>query len=370
MSASTYLDYNASAPLLPAARDAMVAALDVVGNPSSVHRFGRDARRLVEHARRHLAVRLAVDPQRVVFTSGATEANAAALSGVAVTRRLVSAIEHDSVLATDAVETFAVDGEGVADPAGLERALAEADAPTLVSMQLVNNETGVVQPVQEAAALAHDHGALIHCDAVQALGRLAVSPDALGVDLLTVSSHKIGGPKGAGALIVRDGLPLKPLLRGGGQERRRRAGTENVAAIAGFGAAVEAANVDAWSRATSLRNRLETQLVATDAGAMVFGAHAGRVGNTTCVAMPGVDAETQVMAFDLAGIAVSAGSACSSGKVASSHVLAAMGIPDALARCAIRVSLCPDTKAGDIDRFVAVWGQIAARGHQGRRAVA
>ena len=370
MSASIYLDYNASAPLVPAARDAVMAALDAVGNPSSVHRYGRDARRLVDHARRQLAARLVVDPQRVIFTSGATEANAFALNGVDLTGRLVSAVEHDSVLAVDAAETFAVDGDGVADLAGLERALTDRDGPTLVSLQLVNNETGVIQPVQEAAALAHAHGALIHCDAVQALGRLAFSPDALGVDLLTLSSHKTGGPKGAGALVVRDGLPLKPLLRGGGQERRRRAGTENVAAIAGFGAAVEAAAFQGWSEVTDLRDRLEARLVAIDAGAVVFGAHADRVGNTICVAMPCVDAETQVMAFDLAGIAVSAGSACSSGKVAVSHVLNAMGVPDALARCAIRISLCPDTKADDIDRFVTVWGQIADRGQQGRRAVA
>lgn len=367
---SLYLDYNASAPLRPVARAEAIAALDVVGNPSSVHRQGREARRLVEQARRRLAERLSVKAERVVFTAGATEANATALRGVGRTRRLVSATEHDSVLAVGDVETFAVTGDGVADLADLERKLAASDMPSTVSLHLVNNETGVVQPVAEAAELAHAHGALVHCDAVQALGRLTVSPDALGADLMTVSGHKIGGPRGVGALIVRDGLPVEPLIRGGGQEHRRRAGTENVSAIAGFGAAVVAADTAEWSGVASQRDHMEAGIQSVAPDARIFGGQAERVANTICVAMPGVDAETQLMAFDLDGIAVSAGSACSSGKVAASHVLTAMGVPSGIARTAIRVSLCPDTNADDVERFIAAWRQIWHRRHGMGLAVA
>ncbi|MEM7443219.1 MAG: cysteine desulfurase family protein [Pseudomonadota bacterium] len=370
MTDRVYLDYNASAPLLPEAREAVIETMDAVGNPSSVHRDGREARRIIEQARGHLADALGVGSGSVIFTSGATEANILALSGTGRSTVLASAIEHDSVLSTPGVETFAVTSDGVADLSDIEHRLASVEAKAIVSLQMVNNETGVIQPVADAAHLARASGALIHCDAVQALGRIPLSPDQLGVDLVTVSGHKIGGPKGVGALISRDGLPITPLITGGGQERRRRAGTENVTAIAGFGAAAKAANIGKWSIVAEQRDRLEAKLRDLPSRVQILGVSAERVANTVCVAMPGVDAETQLMAFDLAGIAVSAGSACSSGKVATSHVLAAMGVPKDTARCAIRVSLGPATKADEIDRFVAAWRQISARRNERERAVA
>src|SRR3954447_2448302 len=368
-----YLDYNATAPIRPEVRDAVIAAFDVAGNPSSVHGFGRRARRLVEDARAEVAALAGVTPARVVFTSGGTEANTAALRATGRTSILVSAIEHDSVLETapDAVRV-PVTADGMVDLAALERLLAECREPALVSVMRVNNETGVIQPVADVARIAHAQGALVHCDAVQAAGRIPLEVDRLGIDLLTLSAHKLGGPHGVGALLVRDGIPIAPVLRGGGQEQRRRAGTENVAGIAGFGAAarlareaMEAYSTLAPSTLAELRDDLERRLVraAQEAGkpAVLYGRAAPRVANTTCVSMPGVTSETQIMAMDLAGIAVSAGSACSSGKVKPSHVLLAMGVPADEAASAIRVSLGWGTRAGDIDRFVDAWAALRRR---------
>lgn len=354
-----YLDHNATAPLRPEARDAMLAALGIVGNPSSVHRFGREARRLVEAGRARVAALAGVAPAQIVFTGGATEANALALTGLGRRRVLASAIEHDSALAW-ATERIPVDGAGRVDLDALDRLLAAGAEPAVVSVMAVNNETGVIQPVAEAAAIARRHGALVHCDAVQAAGRIALPSVGVDVDTLSLSAHKLGGPQGIGVLVLRDGLPLAPLLRGGAQEGRRRAGTENVAGIAGFGAAaaVVADRAD-QPRIAALRDGLEARLV--DAGAVVIGAAAPRVANTSCVAMPGVTAETQVAALDLAGIAVSAGSACSSGKVRRSHVLEAMGLPAELAESAIRISLGPTTDAAAVDRCVAAWIALAER---------
>ena len=237
-----YLDYNATAPIRPEVRDAVIAAFGVAGNPSSVHGFGRRARRVVEDARAEVAALAGVAPARVVFTSGGTEANTAALRATGRTRVLVSAIEHDSVLETapDALRV-PVTADGLIDLTALERLLAEAPEPALVSVMRVNNETGVIQPLADVVRIAHAHGALVHCDAIQAAGRLPLEVDALGIDLMTLSAHKLGGPQGVGALIVRDGIPITPVLRGGGQEHRRRAGTENVAGIAGFGVAARLA---------------------------------------------------------------------------------------------------------------------------------
>ncbi|WP_448189633.1 cysteine desulfurase family protein [Azospirillum sp. sgz301742] len=358
-----YLDYNASAPIKPGVKDAVAAALDLVGNPSSVHGNGRAVRRAVEEARAKVAALAGAAPTRVVFTAGGTEANNLALRGFPGRRVIVSAIEHDSVLAAapDAVR-LPVDPDGVADLAALERLLTEG-GPALVSLMLVNNETGVVQPVAEAARLAHARGALLHCDAVQAAGRLPLDVGALGADLLTLSAHKIGGPAGVGALALAEGVEPEPLLRGGGQERRRRAGTENLLGIVGFGAAAALAVADlpAAGGFAALRDGLEASALAAMPQARVMGAGAPRVGNVTCLALPGVPGETQVMALDLAGVAVSAGSACSSGKVKASHVLAAMGAGPALAGSAVRVSLGWGSTAGDVERFVAAWTAMARR---------
>jgi len=363
-----YLDYNASAPLLPAARAALLAALDLTGNPSSVHGHGRAVRALVEDARRQVAESLGVGAGQVVFTAGATEANCWALQGCGRRHRLASAVEHDSVLAQPGVERLPVDADGLLDLSVLAARSRAVGDDGVLSLMLANNETGVIQPVREAAAIARAAGLLVHCDATQAVGRIPVDFADLGVDMLTLSAHKIGGPKGAGALVLRDGLALTPLLHGGGQERRRRAGTENVPAIAGFGAAIAAQDGDAFARLAGLRDRLERAIAAIEPAAGFPGSGVARLANTSVVTIPGVPAETQLMAFDLAGVAVSAGSACSSGKVGTSHVLRAMGVPEAEAATAIRVSLCPGATAADIDRFVAAWRDIHRRRPAARAA--
>jgi cysteine desulfurase len=373
MAERTYLDWNATARLRPEAREAMIAALDAVGNPSSVHAEGRAARHLIDEARRRVAALVGAEPANVVFTSGGTEANATALSPKdAADVLLVSAIEHPSVLAggrfpADRVAQVPVRPDGVVDLAALERQLAAPGGEgrrVLVSLMHANNETGVVQPVAAAAAIVHAAGGLLHVDAVQTAGRIACDINPLGADFLAVSGHKLGGPKGVGALVRRsDAIAWpEPLIRGGGQERGTRAGTENVAAIAGFGAAAAAAARDLAAegrRLTALRDRLEAGLKADFPRTVIFGAAADRLPNTTLFALPVVKAETAVIGLDLAGVAVSSGAACSSGKVAPSHVLAAMGVPGALARGAVRVSLGYSTQEADIERFLAAWRRLA-----------
>lgn len=359
-----YLDHNATAPLKPEVKAAMGQAMDLVGNPSSVHAFGRSARRAVEEARAAVAALAAVRPAQVLFTGSGTEANNFALRGFAGRRVLTSAIEHESVLAArpDA-ERFGVTRDGIADLQDLESRLASGNEPALVSLMLVNNETGVIQPVADAARIAHAHGALIHCDAVQAAGRLPLSLSGLGADLMTLSAHKLGGPTGVGALILADGLEPDALIRGGGQERRKRAGTENLLGIVGFGAAARLA-LDGLAEAAdlaALRDRLEHEALAAMPRARVMGAGAARVANTSCLMLPGLPGETQVMTLDLAGVAVSAGSACSSGKVKPSHVLAAMGEDDRSAASAIRVSLGWTSDEEVVDRFLAAWTAMARR---------
>ena len=375
MTDRVYFDWNATAPLREQARAATVAALAVTGNPSSIHVEGRAARRLIEQAREQVAALVGAEPRNVVFTSGGTEANMLALAPAAGTDRkardtlLVSAIEHPSVLAggrfpAGAVEQLPVTGSGQIDLAVLERRMAALDGRALVSLMLANNETGVVQPVSQAACLVHAAGGVLHVDAVQAAGRIPCDINALGADLLTLSGHKIGAPKGVGALIGRTGAPnvFDPLIKGGGQERGLRAGTENVAGIAGFGAAAAAARdgfAAETARMTALRNRLEAGLKAASPEVIIFGAEAERVPNTTLFAVPGMKAETAVIAFDLAGVAVSSGAACSSGKVQPSHVLSAMGVPPQLARAAVRVSLGPGTMESEIDRFIEAWIKVS-----------
>lgn len=371
----TYLDHNATTPVRPEAAAAIADALAQNGNASSVHRYGRLVRRIVDDAREAVAALVGASPADLVFTSGGTEANNHVLRAVSGTV-LVSAVEHDSVLgARDDANTIAVDGDGVVDLDGLRDALAKYDVPGLVSVMLANNETGVLQPVSEAAAIAHEHGWLVHCDAVQAMGKIEVSFRELGIDLMSVSAHKLGGPQGVGALVVRDGLDPDPLLRGGGQERRRRAGTENVPGIAGFGAAAEMAGqgLAAMQGMASLRDDMEVRILAAVPEAIVHGNGVERLPNTSCIGLPDATAETQVIALDLAGIAVSAGSACSSGKVTPSHVLRAMGLDDTAAQNAIRVSLGWTSRAEDADRFVDSWTAMAnsrARDENARRSVA
>ncbi len=358
--AFAYLDHNATSPLRPVAFDAMAEALKAGGNPSSVHRSGRAARSRVDAARRQVAALVGAMPSEVVFTSGGTEANNAAITGTGCQRVLVSAVEHDSVskVAPDA-EVIPVDGEGVIDLAVLERMLAASKAPTLVSVMFANNETGVLQPIADVVRLARATGALVHCDAVQGAGKTLVGLHDLGVDYLSISAHKFGGPTGIGALVVRGNAPFVTDRRGGGQEFNRRAGTENVAGIVGFGAAARAAGDGLDVEA--LLNSAETALLAIAPEARVFGGGAKRIGNTTCISMPGVRAETQVMALDLAGVCVSAGAACSSGKVARSPVLTAMGIDPVVADTALRISCGWNTQPEEIERLIAAWQDLYIR---------
>jgi len=358
-----YLDHNATAPLRPDVIAEMTAAMRQGGNPSSVHGDGRAARRLVEDARCAVARLAGVAPDAVVFTSGGTEANNLALRGCGRQTVLVSAIEHDSVLSVaDNPIKIAVTQGGQLDPSDLERRLDQVEAShAVVSIMAANNETGVIQPVLEAAEVARARGALVHCDAVQAAGRLELAPLSDAVDMVTLSAHKIGGPPGSGALILCEGTAMTAQIRGGGQERGRRAGTENVPGIVGFGVAARlaAGEIVGFQDVAGLRDRLET--AATRRGAVVFGQEHPRLSNTVCLAMPGVPSETQVMNLDLAGIAVSAGAACSSGKVQRSHVLTAMGVAPDLASCAIRVSLGVETTEPDVDLFLEAWTALSDR---------
>ena len=366
MSGFAYLDYNATAPVRPEAAAAVAEALGRVGNPSSVHGAGRAARASVEQARARVAGLVGAKPSEVVFTSGGSEANMAALTRTGAARLIVSAVEHDSVIETAAqsglpVQTVPVDGDGVVDLAVLDQLLARAprDGGTMVSLMLANNETGVIEPVAAAAAIARRHGARLHCDAVQAAGNIPVDFNDLDVDYLTLSAHKLGGPQGVGALVVREVCALTPLVRGGGQEQGRRSGTENVPGIAGFGVAAGLAG--ALEGTSVLRDAWEARVRAAAPEAIILSAGAARLPNTSCVALPGIGSETQVMALDLAGIGVSAGSACSSGKVKASRILAAMGCDRDVAGSAIRVSLGWATTEDDMDRLFAAWCALRER---------
>ncbi len=350
MSDRVYLDWNATTPLRPEARQAMTDAWELSGNPSSVHTEGRKARRLVEEARAAIAAAVGARPQDVVFSSGGTEANALALTpglrrgaGQKVERLLVSAIEHTSVLVggrfpSAAIGTIKVTAAGLVDLAHLRAQLAEGP-PALVSVMLANNETGAVQPVAEVARIVHAAGGLLHVDAIQAFAKIPFDISSMGADLVTLSAHKIGGPKGVGAVVLAEDVQgLEPLLRGGGQEFGRRAGTENVGGISAFGASTKAAMAP---------------------GMIVFSEAAPRLPNTTLFTVPGLKAETAVIGFDLAGIAVSSGSACSSGKVQPSHVLDAMGMGRELAQGAVRLSLGWSTSQADIEMTLKAWRKLA-----------
>lgn len=367
----TYADYNATAPLRPQAKVAIMRAMEMTGNPSSVHGEGRKARALVEGARETVAAAIGACRDDIAFTSGGTEAVGAALRGALQATGdavlVASAIEHDAVssLVTGA-DVWPTGQDGVVALDWLREETAKLKRQgyrPLVSLMLVNNETGVIQPVAEAAEIVHAAGGLIHCDAIQALGKIDVSIIDLDVDYLSLSAHKIGGPQGVGAFYVKPAAPFRSVQTGGGQEFGRRAGTENVAGIAGFAAAVEAAlaDVDAYRRLAVHRDRMESRLKGTARDLTVHGGSAQRVAGVSCFGVEGLPSETQVMGLDLAGFAVSAGSACSSGKVKPSRVLTAMGCSDTAARSAIRASFGWDSTAEDFDALADAWIRMAAR---------
>jgi cysteine desulfurase len=355
-----YLDYNATSPLRPSVRAAMEALGGAPLNPASVHGAGRHAKKLLEDARATIATALSAFPNEVLFTGSGSEANNMVLRSFAQERRLlVSAVEHASVEKTAGLlggSVLPVDADGIVKLDLLEQQLTHLAQPALVSVMLANNETGVIQPLAEIARIAHTYGALVHCDAVQALGKIPLDWGLLGVDMLTVCAHKAGGPVGAGALLIRNDLPIRPLITGGGQELSRRAGTENIPAIVGFATLVEeVAHCPDAGKWLQWRTWLEAQLRAAAPDAQLFGSNAARLPNTLQISMQGVDSATQIMNFDLAGFAVSSGSACSSGRVAPSSVLLAMGISPEIASTAIRISWGWATTQAEIEAFAAAW---------------
>lgn len=373
MANRAYFDWNATAPLRDEARLALSAALGLTGNASSVHGEGRAVRRLLEDARSQVAMLVGAEPRNVTFTSGATEANMLALTPRVEVggrreprdRLFVSAIEHPSVLsggrfAAGQVEELPVTPDGIVNLAALPAALARAERP-LVSVMLANNETGVIQPIRAIADLVHASSGILHVDAAQGPGRIDCDMAGLGADMMSISSHKLGGPQGAGALVCRGDVHIAdPLIRGGGQERGLRAGTENVAAIAGFGAAAAVTRQVDAVRVAALRDRFESMLKRATPQVMIFTAGAPRLPNTSLFTVPGLKAETAVIAFDLNGVAVSSGSACSSGKIQASHVLTAMGVEPALARGAIRVSFGWNTSESDVETLLIAWNKVVS----------
>jgi len=381
---SSYLDHNASAPLLPAARAAMIAALDMAGNASSVHGAGRAARRLVDAARRDVAALVGANPAHVVFTSGATESAAMLLTPhwrmgrapLRFSRLYVLASDHACILGggrfgRDAVTILPVNHSGQVDIAAFRQALTAHDPESglpLVALHWANNETGVVQPVADLASIVAEAGGIFVVDAVQAAGRVPIDISTGCADFLILSSHKIGGPKGAGAIVGKADLMMpEPLIVGGGQERGHRGGTENVAAITGFGAAArEVADVASIPGLEAVRVQFEEAIQEFVPDATVFGAGAPRLPNTVSFRIPGMKAETALIAFDLAGVAVSAGSACSSGRVGPSHVLVAMGFGEEAS--GLRVSIGRETGAAELTHFRTALQEIAARRPEASRA--
>ena len=365
----TYLDYNATAPLRPEAREALLAALDI-GNPSSVHEEGRKARALVEAARRDIAELVISHPETVIFTSGGTEACNLALNlrdaqKGKIERLLVSAIEHSAVLQAAReselpVTEIPVTPAGAVDVAALAK-LLEDDTPALVCVMLANNETGVIQPMAEIGRMVKEHGSLLFCDAVQAAGKIHINMIGMNIDALSLSGHKMGAPIGIGALVTRPGVVVPPMLIGGGQELGRRAGSENISGIAAFAAAAKAskAALDDFQKLAGLRDAMEAELRTIAPDIHIFGADEARLANTSCFALEGLTSETLVMALDLSGIAVSAGSACSSGKVSRSHVLAAMGVETHISKGVLRVSFGWQSTVADSEKLVAEWGRLA-----------
>ena len=365
----TYLDHNATTPVLPEAAAAVSEVMRLSGvNPSSAHELGRDARRRIESAREAIGALVNSQTEEVVFTSSGTEADNMVIMGEPWNRVLISETEHSAILKTALLrngrsQLLPVDREGVVNLDVLDARLAEDDAnPALVCVMAANNETGVLQPIQDVVRIARSHGALVLCDAVQAVGKINVDFDDWNVDYLALSAHKIGGPQGVGALVCRQGTKLNSLVTGGGQERGMRAGTENVPGIVGFGVAAEIV-AKKWRGTMELlesyRDQLELEVRRISPGSEIFSAKAVRLPNTSNFTLPGVRSDTQVMTLDLAGVAVSAGSACSSGKIEPSHVLNAMNVSKDSAATALRVSFGWDSKPNDVKSFIDPWSKMA-----------
>lgn len=367
-----YLDHNASSPLRPQVKDALVDVMEKAANASSIYEEGRKAKGIIERARELVAQLVGADSKAVTFTGGGSEANATVLQPgmsvkgkpVLLDRLLVSSVEHDSVVkggrfAADQIEKIPVDTNGLIDLLWLEtrlKELADIGETALVAVMLANNETGVLQPVNQVGALVAEHGAYFLCDAVQAPGKISIDINSIGAHFLTLSAHKIGGPQGVGAIVRQsDAYAFQPLIRGGGQEAYGRAGTENIIGIHGFGVAAElAVNDDTSNRLATMRDAMEERLE----GVTIVGNSCPRLPNTSCIAYPGVPAETMLISMDLQGFAISSGSACSSGKVGVSHVLTAMGLDENIARSALRVSLGWNTEEEHIKEFVKAFNQM------------
>lgn len=358
-----YMDYNATAPLLPQVREVMEEFGSLPLNPSSVHHYGRMAKKLLEDSRKTIADYLSVWADEITFTASATEANNLALQGFPNHILAVAATEHSSVIAVAKRQQnsmiLPVDANGLLKMDALQAALEAHPNKLLVSVMLANNETGVIQPIAEIAKLVHKHGGLLHCDAVQSLGKMPIDFNLLGVDLLTLSAHKAGGPVGVGALVVRSGLFVEPLLVGGGQEKRRRAGTENIAAIAGLAKLVEI--LPDLSPLREWKNTIEKELLSVSRGTIIVAQNAPRLPHVICAVMPDVSSETQLISFDLAGICVSAGSACSSGRIEPSHVLQAMGLSNDQANCALRISMGWGTTEAEVQKLIMIWKEIYSK---------
>ncbi len=365
MNLSIYLDYNATSPLLPQVREAMTEVETLPLNASSVHVMGRKAKQLLENARGTIANHFSSWPDEIIFTANGTEANNLALKGIAERKLMVAATEHSSIVeiakAAEGAVMLSVEATGLLDMAALEDEL-KRNPPALVSVMLVNNETGLIQPVKEIAALVHKYGGLMHCDAVQAVGKIPFDFTTLGVDMMTIAAHKVGGPVGVGALIVKNDVKLNSEMLGGGQEKRRRAGTENITAIIGFAALIE--SLPKLAELTPLREKLEQGIFALSPQSQLIAKGAGRVNNTVSVITPGLSSELQLMHLDLAGICVSAGSACSSGRIEPSHVLQAMGYDKEDASSAIRISMGWSTTELEIKAFLEAWEKLIANHSQ------
>ena len=366
---SLYLDYNASAPILKDSADAIIDCLKTVGNPSSIHRSGRKARSIIENSRKKIASMMGANAQNIIFTSGATEANCLAINASYKMTAIVSSIEHPSVLSqrNDSI-LIPVDQSGVVSLEELEKILYKSKSKKMfISVMSVNNETGVIQPIKEIINLCRNYNTIIHVDAVQAIGKIPIkmneSFEESKIDLLTISSHKIGGPKGVGCLIYNDNLEhlLMPFMKGGGQERGKRAGTEALELIAGFGAAAEYANNYFINNTKKSRDLVEDLCIKSCPNASIIGYDSPRVSNTSSIAFEGIEAESIVIALDLAGYEVSSGSACSSGKVSTSHVLKAMGYGNSILKSSIRISLCSALEEDVIKKFVGTISSVVSK---------